>query len=205
MNEIKTQVERQYKIVLLGPAGVGKRSILYYLCRHRFDPQPCPTIGAAFMTYKKQIENITIRLNIWDLSGDNRFQSIIPLYIRDAEIIVIVYDLSDLHSKLQMESEWLPYVESRKHDYLASAPKYLIGNKTDLLDDKRILEDMSRFAERKGYEFWATSAKFGMGIVESFNAMVQNLVDNNILPREREKTVQIKPIPNKKSLTRCRC
>lgn len=80
-----------YKIVLLGDASVGKTSIAERFLKNVYDEKKTSTIGAAFCCLK--IDNI--KLNIWDTAGQERFSSIVPFYLRDAMVIMLVFDLSN--------------------------------------------------------------------------------------------------------------
>jgi Ras-related protein Rab-6A len=40
------------------------------------------------------LEDRTVRLQLWDTAGQERFRSLIPSYIRDSSVAVVVYDIS---------------------------------------------------------------------------------------------------------------
>lgn len=42
------------------------------------------------------LEDRTVRLQLWDTAGQERFRSLIPSYIRDSSVAVVVYDISSM-------------------------------------------------------------------------------------------------------------
>ncbi len=107
----------KFKVVLLGDQGVGKTSLItrfmydsfdknYQVCPSQLLPTAAnlltaavlvssqPTIGIDFLSKTMYLEDRTIRLQLWDTAGQERFRSLIPSYIRDSSIAVIVYDIT---------------------------------------------------------------------------------------------------------------
>ncbi|PNX67217.1 ras-related protein RABH1b-like, partial [Trifolium pratense] len=52
------------------------------------------TIGIDFLSKTMYLEDRTVRLQLWDTAGQERFRSLIPSYIRDSSVAVIVYDVA---------------------------------------------------------------------------------------------------------------
>ena len=78
-----------------------------------------------------------MQLNIWDTAGDERFRSIMPLYYRDAEIALLVFDLTDAQSFKGIEY-WLNELEEKVKTEGMILCNYefilgLVGNKKDLV------------------------------------------------------------------------
>ena len=72
-----------------------------------------PTLAGAYQ--EKKVKTKTgeeIQLNIWDTAGDERFRSIMPLYYRDAEIALLVFDLTDPESFKGIDY-WLGELEEK--------------------------------------------------------------------------------------------
>ena len=82
------------KIIFLGDQGVGKSSILNRFSQDKFEQNYQATIGLDFHSKNVTIENTNIRLLLYDTAGQEKFKSLIPMYIRDANIIIIVYDIT---------------------------------------------------------------------------------------------------------------
>ena len=105
--------KKAVKLVLCGNAAVGKTSITMRYKEGVFKKVHEPTLAGAYQ--EKKIRTKTgeeIQLNIWDTAGDERFRSIMPLYYRDAEIALLVFDLTDPESFKGIDY-WLGELEEK--------------------------------------------------------------------------------------------
>ncbi|RKP12023.1 ras family-domain-containing protein, partial [Piptocephalis cylindrospora] len=84
----------QVKLVLLGEAAVGKSSLVLRFVNNEFHENKEPTIGAAFLTQKCRLEDKITKFEIWDTAGQERFHSLAPMYYRNAQAAVVVYDIT---------------------------------------------------------------------------------------------------------------
>jgi small GTP-binding protein len=105
--------KKAVKLVLCGNAAVGKTSITMRYKEGVFKKVHEPTLAGAYQ--EKKVKTKTgeeIQLNIWDTAGDERFRSIMPLYYRDAEIALLVFDLTDPESFKGIDY-WLGELEEK--------------------------------------------------------------------------------------------
>ena len=86
------------KLVLLGEAAVGKSSLVLRFVSNDFQENKEPTIGAAFLTQKCTVGDRTIKYEIWDTAGQERFASLAPMYYRNAQAALVVYDITGSRS-----------------------------------------------------------------------------------------------------------
>ena len=86
----------KYKLVFLGNQSVGKTSIITRFMYDTFDSTYQATIGIDFITKTMYLEDRTIRLQLWDTAGQERFRSLLPSYIRDSTVAVVVYDITSM-------------------------------------------------------------------------------------------------------------
>ena len=89
------QPNATYKIVVVGSSGVGKTSIVQRLVDDVFSNDKASTIGVEFTCYTCKIGDETIKLNIWDTAGQEKFRSLAPVYFQDSDSVIIVYDVAD--------------------------------------------------------------------------------------------------------------
>ncbi|KAF7784443.1 hypothetical protein Agabi119p4_608 [Agaricus bisporus var. burnettii] len=119
----------QVKLVLLGEAAVGKSSIVLRFVSNEFQPNKEPTIGAAFLTQKCRLEDRILRYEIWDTAGQERFHSLAPMYYRNAQAAVVVYDVTKSTS-LEKAKSWVKELQRQANPNIVIA---LAGNKVDLV------------------------------------------------------------------------
>jgi len=118
------------------------------------------------------LEDRTVRLQLWDTAGQERFRSLIPSYIRDSSVAVVVYDISSLKS-FQNTRKWVDDVRSERGDDVIIV---LVGNKTDLNDKREVSQQTGEEeAKRCGALFVETSAKVGANVKALFRKIAQAL------------------------------
>ena len=106
---------QHYKIIFLGDQYVGKSSILNRFYQDRFEPDYQATIGLDFHSKNVEIKGKTIRLLLYDTAGQEKFKSLIPMYIRDANIILVVYDISNKDSFIHTD-HWVNETKDLKRE-----------------------------------------------------------------------------------------
>ncbi|XP_039344555.1 ras-related protein Rab-6B isoform X3 [Mauremys reevesii] len=121
---------RKFKLVFLGEQSVGKTSLITRFMYDSFDNTYQATIGIDFLSKTMYLEDRTVRLQLWDTAGQERFRSLIPSYIRDSTVAVVVYDITNLNS-FQQTSKWIDDVRTERGSDVIIM---LVGNKTDLAD-----------------------------------------------------------------------
>ncbi|EEP82657.1 vacuolar protein sorting-associated protein 21 [Uncinocarpus reesii 1704] len=119
------------KLVLLGEAAVGKSSLVLRFVNDDFQENKEPTIGAAFLTQKCSLPTRTIKFEIWDTAGQERFASLAPMYYRNAQAALVVYDLTK-PSSLTKAKHWVAELQRQASPGIVIA---LVGNKLDLTND----------------------------------------------------------------------
>ncbi|XP_024057086.2 ras-related protein Rab-41 isoform X2 [Terrapene carolina triunguis] len=149
---------RKFKLVFLGEQSVGKTSLITRFMYDSFDNTYQATIGIDFLSKTMYLEDRTVRLQLWDTAGQERFRSLIPSYIRDSTIAVVVYDITNLNS-FQQTSKWIDDVRTERGSDVIIM---LVGNKTDLADKRQVsIEEGERKAQELNVMYIETSAKAG--------------------------------------------
>jgi len=167
--------EAECKVVFLGDSAVGKSSISQRFCKNIFTGEHEVTIGGAYIQQKVQLKNgSSLKLHLWDTGGEERFRAMAPLYYRDANAAVLVYDVSNKQT-FDSIKYWLNELDSKvKQDGLVLA---LAGNKCDLPDSKRQVQTLNAkgFAENNKMIFAETSAKTGEGVTSLFQMLSEEI------------------------------
>ena len=168
------------KVVFLGSAGVGKTSLLYRLMHDEFSKEYNTTIGVDFFMKPVQVQGRTVTLQIWDTAGQERFKSLTPTYIRDSNVAVIVYDVSNEESFEEAQFWYQSVLNERGNE----AKCVLVGNKNDL--ESRIPhQKVSDFAKARQMTTIETSAKTGQNVNRLFKLVSELAPDvNKLIPQE---------------------
>ncbi|KAK9474587.1 ras family-domain-containing protein [Dipodascopsis tothii] len=163
---------KKYKLVFLGEQSVGKTSLITRFMYDSFDSQYAATIGIDFLSKTMYLEDRTVRLQLWDTAGQERFRSLIPSYIRDSTVAVVVYDVTNAQS-FTNTSKWIDDVRAERGNDVIIV---LVGNKTDLNDKRQVTsEEGERRAKELKIMFIETSAKAGHNVKTLFRRIAQTL------------------------------
>uniref|UniRef100_A0A4W3JX03 RAB6A, member RAS oncogene family n=1 Tax=Callorhinchus milii TaxID=7868 RepID=A0A4W3JX03_CALMI len=151
---------RKFKLVFLGEQ-IGKTSLITRFMYDSFDNTYQATIGIDFLSKTMYLEDRTVRLQLWDTAGQERFRSLIPSYIRDSTVAVVVYDITNVNS-FQQTTKWIDDVRTERGSDVIIM---LVGNKTDLADKRQVaIEEGERKAKELNVMFIETSAKAGYNV-----------------------------------------
>ncbi|KAL8802814.1 MAG: hypothetical protein Q9182_003574 [Xanthomendoza sp. 2 TL-2023] len=167
----------QFKLVLLGESAVGKSSLVLRFVKDQFDDYRESTIGAAFLTQTISLDDTTtVKFEIWDTAGQERYKSLAPMYYRNANCAVVVYDITQA-SSLDKAKAWVKELQRQANENIIIA---LAGNKSDLVasqPDKRAIAtaDAEAYARESGLLFFETSAKTAENVRELFTAIARKL------------------------------
>ncbi|KDQ15622.1 hypothetical protein BOTBODRAFT_31513 [Botryobasidium botryosum FD-172 SS1] len=162
-----------FKLVLLGESAVGKSSLVLRFVKDQFDDYRESTIGAAFLTQIVTLDDgSTIKFEIWDTAGQERYKSLAPMYYRNANCAVVVYDITQSAS-LDKARTWIRELQRQADPSIIIA---LCGNKSDLEARRQVTkEEAQKYAEEEGLLWTETSAKSGEGVTEIFNTIARKL------------------------------
>lgn len=160
-----TTVEK-FKIVFLGDQGTGKTSIITRFLFDSFRENYQATSGVDLMLKALPKSEKNIQFQLWDTSGQGRFISLLPSYIRSSALAVITFDVND-HNTFASVAKW---IEDIKNESGAGAKILLVGTKTDLGSDKRqvSIEEADKFARENGIKYREVSSKDSIGIEDLF-------------------------------------
>ncbi|KAL4157542.1 hypothetical protein PRNP1_006560 [Phytophthora ramorum] len=135
-----------------------------------FNEDFASTIGVEFLTHAIKVDNADVKAQIWDTAGQERFHAMMSTYYRKAAGALLVFDVGNRTSLLDVE-RWLDQLLNVAEPGLHAT---LVGNKCDLPADKRAVssEEVRQFAAAHHMAYIETSAKTGLNVEEAFRDLV---------------------------------
>ena len=165
---------RKAKVVLVGAAHTGKTSIINRLIYEEFSPHTMPSTQPAFFQKKIFCDDGEFTLEIWDTAGQEQYHALSPMFYRDADAGIVVFDLTD-SSSFTKSKQWVSELRQARGDDITIA---VAGNKSDLPSKRMVkLEEMSAFASSINAESFETSAKTGENVTLLFTSLVKTLAN----------------------------
>lgn len=194
------------KLVLLGPVGSGKTTLLNYQIWKKFDKNIEPTIGATFGRITKEFpsQKITLDCEAWDTAGAERFLSLTRNYFRNADVMLLVFDVNDPNGLENIKNIWLPYVKQNAETLRENCLFFLVANKIDLLEKMTyrernlILKNAQEFALESDLIFAQVSSLIGVGVESLFDDILDRL-SKRVSNREEKDPVERNIITVRKS------
>ena len=169
-----------FKIVMLGDSGVGKTSLVKYEITNSFIQNRDSTIIFEHSFKNFNILGKTVRLQIWDICGQEVYHSSMKNFYRSALCIIVVFSLESLDSFYKVNN-WIEEIQNNSSE---DSIIVLIGNKSDLtlprIVPKELVED---YCKKNGIEYYfEASAKTGENVHEIFKNIVKNLFIRFAMP-----------------------
>ncbi|GCC29524.1 ras-related protein Rab-38-like [Chiloscyllium punctatum] len=177
----KKQKEYLFKVLVIGDLGVGKTSIIKRYVHQIFSQHYRATIGVDFALKVLHWEEDTIiRLQLWDIAGQERFGNMTRVYYREAVGAFIVFDVSRA-STFEAVSKWKNDLDSKVRLQNGNpVPAILLANKCDQTKEglSNTLPKMDQYCKENGFIAWfETSAKDNIHIEESARVLVENILN----------------------------
>ncbi|MFX0001183.1 MAG: Rab family GTPase [Candidatus Hodarchaeota archaeon] len=178
LEEANLDREFVYKIVILGDAAVGKTSLISQFVEGSFNEDYKPTLGANIVRKDVILNSTKVRLIMWDLAGQEKYQVVRSMYFQGCQGALLVYDVTRYNTLENINNRWLR--DFKKHVKKKGA-FILIGNKSDLKDQRVIPTQRGKELAKKikASHFIETSAKLGENIEEAFSLLVHEILSNH--------------------------
>ena len=159
IKNINTRNDLFAKVEVVGDLKVGKSSIIKRLINNEFTDQYIPTIGYEFNPYLIKVNNTIIKLQIWDMCGNENYRSVLLNLYRNATLGVLVYSVCSRESFDNLGN----WIEQLKKYSLPNSKIVLIGNKCDDEKNREVTyEEGKKICEKYNLEFFLEiSAKNG--------------------------------------------
>jgi Ras-related protein Rab-1A len=173
----RTDYDYVFRMLLIGDSGTGKSSLLLRFTENKFNNYHAATIGVDFRIRTVFVNNRVIKLQIWDTAGLERFRTITNAYYRNVDIIMIVYDITNRNSFINVDN-WV-----RESNIYGSMAKYklLIGNKCDIINGRQVsYAEGSQLSDNINIPFFEVSARSGRNVHEIFYDATEEILNKTV-------------------------
>ena len=170
-------MKRKLKVVMLGEGRVGKTSLLHRFLKSEFD-ENCPSTVKANMyaNSRMEVNGQIADVAVWDTAGQEKYHALGPIYYRDSDGAVLVYDVTDKDSFAKVRV-WLRELHQVVGDRIAVV---VVGNKIDLERDRKVSkQDAEQWCSDNGCIHVLCSAKLGIRVNDAFQAVVARILESN--------------------------
>ena len=175
MAETKKEDIISFKLLLLGDSTVGKTAFILRFCDDKFEDDSLTTIGLDQKNKFVKRGDKRIELHIWDTAGQERFRSIAKNLYKGADGIILMYDISNNNS-FQNIKRWITSIKEAVD--ITKIALIIVGNKCDLPDGERVVDEDSRLNLEKqcNIKVIEASAKENINVNESFIALIDKML-----------------------------
>ena len=168
------------KVVLLGQSGVGKTCIINKFTTGIYDPEVVTSITAQFISKTIEFKDYkqSIKFDIWDTAGQEKYKSLAKIFYKDARVICLCYDITSKRSFVELKDYW--YEQQTKLNAEGDPIFAVVANKRDLYEIQQVSdEEGKKFAREINAIFQSTSAKSDYGINQLFENIGRRYFDPN--------------------------
>ena len=194
-------MELKLGILILGDTNVGKTSLLLNYTDNYYVGSHVATVGIDYKFKTIKVKDMDVKLQIWDTSGQERFRSLAKNYLKKADGIIFVYDITDKKT-FEGVKDWIKEAESQ-----GIYKQILVGNKCDLEGKREVTKEMlNKLSTKKKIQTFETSAKTGNNVSKSFEALAELLVEGKLKGElMKRETIKITGIKNNKKSEKKEC
>ncbi|KAK5648723.1 hypothetical protein RI129_003615 [Pyrocoelia pectoralis] len=161
------------KALILGDQGVGKTSLVLRYLEHEINGTVAPTVGASFFPCSISIGDTLVKLQIWDTAGQERFKSMAPLFYRNSNAALLVFDLTRYESFLNVK-EWIVELNRNIDEPIVA---FIVGSKTDLFKERQVSKDEAvKYSNHIGAKYYECSALYNQRVEEVFHNVALEMI-----------------------------
>jgi len=203
------QRELMYKVLVVGDIGVGKTSIIRRYVNRSFSTQYKTTVGVDFHLKTIKKGDQTVRLQLWDIAGQERFGSMTRIYYKDAIGAFVVFDISR-PSTLDTVRRWKQDLDQKVNirEGEESIPVILLANKIDMGNNNKSRDEMDQLTKELGFIAWfETSAKLDKNIDSSVDFLLEIIERKspNNMKKENNNSILLEETQDKNNVNDSDC
>jgi small GTP-binding protein len=174
-----------FRIVVMGPGGVGKSALTLRFINGTFVSLYDPTIEDRYSKYLRVDDNDVV-LDLLDTAGQDTFSALRELYIQNGDGFVLVYAITQKWSFAQLPEFFVPI--SRRRDDKGVPPVIVVGNKSDLARTREVpTSNLEGLAKEWKADWLEISVKENIGVTETFTTLIRRLLERTPTPKPRRR------------------
>ena len=161
------------KIIIVGEPAVGKTSLIKKFMSGRFSTDYKVSIGTNMFIKELDLDSgMNIKLQIWDIAGQERWTEMRHIYYKGTHGAIIVGDLTRKKTFEQIVKFWWPDLNK----YCEDIPRIMLANKEDLVKNISI-EELKTYKQKiNAKSIIYTSAKFGTNVDKAFKVISELII-----------------------------
>jgi Ras-related protein Rab-8A len=177
MTEQKNNQIYEARVITLGDSGVGKTNFIFRFIDDKFSLNYFSTYGIDTKFKNVKLDNGSeIKFKIFDTAGQERFKSISQNYIKKANGVLLMYDISDEASFNNIEN-WMQNIQDNSGNKMCIV---LVATKCDLVEERVVSKESGeKLAEKYGIHFYETSSKDNINIEKSIYDITEKIIEKN--------------------------
>ena len=194
MNE-ENEKQEKIKIMNLGNHAVGKTCFILRFTENKFEKSYLSTAGIDYKVKIVTIKEKQYRLCFYDTAGQEKYRSITLNVIKDAQGIIVMYDVTDTKS-FESIPNWIQSIKDKKG---SAFPMILVGNKVDLKSERKITKEQGeKFAKDNGLDFLEISNQNGTNVQEAGLALFNKILEKKEKDKNELRSTNTIELRNKK-------
>lgn len=162
----------QKKICMLGSFAVGKTSLVARYVTSMFSEKYLSTVGVKVDKKPITIDGVEVNLVLWDLYGEDEFQTVQKSYLRGASGYLLVVDGTRFDTFATARD-----LRKMAAGVVGDVPFVMALNKADLAAQWQVDERALVEAADAGWKIVRTSAKTGLGVEEVFERVTRAMLE----------------------------
>ena len=186
------------KLILVGDTGTGKTNLIQVSAGLPFNQLALTTTSCSYIQKKIKKDKQEYKVNLWDTIGQEKYRSLTKIFVKDSDIIILVYDITK-RDTFESLKYWKQIVEEILGPDLILG---VVGNKNDLYLEEKVSEiEGKAYADSIGAKFKLTSAKNNP---KEFSDFIEEMLDEYLKKDKkndnnyRSDSILIGNLPNKK-------
>lgn len=208
------KTEYLFKVLVIGDVGCGKTSLVRRFIHDSFSEQGKPTIGVDFALKVMEKPNCIVRMQLWDIAGQERFGNMTRIYYKDAVAALILMDITQDQKTLEGARRWKRDLDEKVLVDDEPVPALLICNKIDASTEayrEKVKEQLEKVAEEDKFRgYLMTSVKNNENIDSAFDLILKeimskksNLIEGETRGKKKESgNVTLRPVVEEET---CMC